>query len=78
MLEAKGEFLQSFRLHISEHTLSASVFTWIQEKFSILSQAVDKKKRFEELKNMVAGHMREIIEIDTEKTIELIEKWYDD
>ena len=34
-------------------------------------------EKLKELKNLVAASMKSIIEIDVQKTIELIETWYD-
>ena len=39
--------------------------------------SVDGDLKLKELKNLVARSMRSIIEVDVEKTIELIDKWYD-
>ena len=38
---------------------------------------LDGDQRLKELKNLVAANMKSIIEVDVEKTIELIDKWYD-
>mmetsp|Transcript_24395 Transcript_24395/g.37825 ORF Transcript_24395/g.37825 Transcript_24395/m.37825 type:complete len:159 (-) Transcript_24395:1361-1837(-) len=78
LLEKRGEFTQSFRLHLTEPQLAPEVFEWIQSKFSALAEKLDKKKQLEQLKKLVADNMREIIGIDVQKTIELIGKWYDD
>ena len=39
--------------------------------------SVDGEIKLKELKNLVARSMKSIIEVDVEKTIELIDKWYD-
>ena len=77
-MEEKGDVLQAFRLYIDDENLKGSVFEWIRDKLTKLELAVDKAWRFEELKSMIAGHMRDLIQIDTQKAIELIDKWYDD
>jgi hypothetical protein len=77
-LEQRGDFLQAFELQISDKELRKETFNWINDKFKKLSYGFDTEIRLFELKNLVASHMRDIIEIDVERTIELIEKWYDD
>ena len=55
------------------------IFKWIDNKLELLSEnTIDEDARFGQLKNLIAKHMREIIQIDVDKTIELIEKWFDD
>ena len=58
--------------------MKSHVFSWIEDKFKILSEGLDSESRYIELKNEVANYMREMIEINVNKTIELIENYYDD
>jgi hypothetical protein len=77
LLEQRGDYLQSFRLHMTDDKIKSKVFEWIHIKFAELSASLEEK-RFNDLKNMVASHMKDIIQVDVDKTIELIEKYYDD
>ena len=44
----------------------------------MLEKRVDQKNKMTSLKNNVAERMRELIDIDAEKTMHLIEEWFDD
>lgn len=63
---------------MTDDALKSKVFDWIKSKFSELDKSLDQEKRFNELKSMVASHMKEMIQVDVDQTIELIEKYYDD
>ena len=62
---------------MSKEKLRNDIFVWIEDKFEKLAMSVDGDQKLKELKNLVATSMRSIIEVDVEKTIELIDKWYD-
>jgi hypothetical protein len=63
---------------MTDDQLKSKVFTWIRTRFDELMSTLDQEKRFNELKSIVASHMKEIIQVDVDKTIELIERYYDD
>ena len=63
---------------MTDEQLKEKVFIWITSKFKELDKSLDQEKRFNELKTMVASHMKDIIQVDVDQTIELIEKYYDD
>lgn len=58
--------------------LQVKIFDWIEKKFQLLDSRADKKKTLSYLKSNVAERMRELIDIDAEKTMHLIEEWFDD
>jgi len=62
---------------MSQQDTRNNIFPWIEDKFSKLTCSLDTDDQLKQLKNAVASKMRSIIEVDVEKTIELIDKWYD-
>ena len=79
LYEKEGNYLSSFRLNMNHPDLRLDIFKWIDKKLELLSEnTIDEDERYGLLKNSIAKQMREIIEIDVDKTIELIERWYDD
>ena len=57
---------------------TVDIFKWIDTKFEVLSEnVINLDKRLGQLKNAVASQMKELIEIDAQKAIELIDNWYD-
>ena len=54
------------------------MFEWIDSKFTILSQNPDQKTLLGQLKNAVASQMKDFIEQNVDKTVQMIEKWFDD
>lgn len=54
------------------------MFEWIDKKFSHLDLKLDSDQELSDLKAAVASHMKELIESDGEKAVQLIEKWFDD
>ncbi len=61
------------RKELKEH-----IFEWIIDKFNILEKRVDGEEKLGSLKLGVAERMREMIDIDADKTMKLIEDWFDD
>jgi len=58
--------------------LKTNLFEWIDEKLTLLDRPLDTEQKFNELKTAIAGQMKELIESDGDKTVLLIEKWFDD
>lgn len=78
LYEGQDDYIQSFHLQMNSDLLQARIFIWIEQKFKLLDSRVDKKKTLSQLKSNVAERMRELIDIDAEKTMHLIEEWFDD
>ena len=51
---------------MTDDQLKEKVFEWIKSKFSELDKSLDQEKRSNELKSMVASHMKEIIQVDVD------------
>ena len=77
LLEKQDMFMHSFTLNMTKEKLRNEIFNWIEDKFEKIAMSVDGEIKLKELKNLVARRMKSIIEVDVEKTIELIDKWYD-
>jgi hypothetical protein len=78
LLEQKGDYLESFKLNMKQLDNTVDIFKWIDTKFEVLSEnVINLDKRLGQLKNAVASQMKELIEIDAQKAIELIDNWYD-
>lgn len=58
--------------------MQSNIFEWIEHKLKLLEKRVDQKNKLTSLKNNIAERMRELIDIDAEKTMHLIEEWFDD
>lgn len=78
LFEGQDDYIQSFHLQMNSDVLQAKIFDWIEKKFQQLDSRPDKKKTLSYLKSNVAERMRELIDIDAEKTMHLIEEWFDD
>lgn len=61
------------------------MFHWINEKLTLLSKSLkenakaehERKKMFDSLQRSVGRHMREIIELDVDKVMSLIERFFE-
>ena len=58
--------------------LNIDIFEWINHKFELLNaKMITQDNRFKQLKDAVAFQIKDIIQIDAQKAIELIDYWYD-
>ena len=80
LLEINEDYLQSFRLNLLDVQLKQAIFYWIEEKFQALRirSKTDPELKLGKLKAAVASKMRDLIELNVDKALELIDKWYDD
>ena len=78
LLEKQHDYLRSFKLNLLDPELKQNLFEWIDKKLSHLDLKLDSEQELTDLKAVVASHMKELIESDGEKTVQLIEKWFDD
>lgn len=78
LFERSQNFQESFKLHLQDAELKKGIFSWINLKFAQLDRPVEDEDRLGQLKELVAGNMRKLIEISDEQTVQLIERWFDD
>lgn len=73
-------------LHSSgEQAVTFDVFNWINSKLTLLSKSMkdnakaehERKKMFDALQRSVGRHMREMIELDVDKVMSLIERFFE-
>ena len=77
-MEKQEDYLAVFKLNLIDLKLKVNLFDWIDDKFRQLDRKLDSEQALNDLKTSVACHMKELIETNDEKTVQLIEKWFDD
>lgn len=69
LLERRQDYLLAFKLNLLDTSLKDKLFDWIDDKLTLLDLPLDSEQKLNELKGVVAGHMKDLIERDGERTV---------
>jgi len=76
LVELKGDFVQSFKLNMSNPQLRRGIFAWLDATFKWLSK--ENEAKFQELKGVVQRSVRDLISISDGESVALLDAWFEE